>query len=112
MGLVKLKLLIRHLPSFVSFLRSCHRLPLSPSLKLGTAHLSAGVGDLSFEAESPLAPPAELLERLPSYDCLFQGGGKSAGSWLLWPLPGASAGRGVISGIGQHWDRSLLLWEF
>ncbi|XP_036990681.2 protein SSUH2 homolog isoform X3 [Artibeus jamaicensis] len=34
------------------------------------------VTDLSFEAESPLAPPAELLERLPSYDCLFQGGGQ------------------------------------
>nr|XP_019603800.1 PREDICTED: protein SSUH2 homolog isoform X3 [Rhinolophus sinicus] len=34
------------------------------------------VVDLSFEAESPLAPPAELLERLPSYDCLFQGGGR------------------------------------
>uniref|UniRef100_G1QUD0 Ssu-2 homolog n=1 Tax=Nomascus leucogenys TaxID=61853 RepID=G1QUD0_NOMLE len=30
--------------------------------------------DLSFEAESPLAPPTELLERLPSYDWLFQGG--------------------------------------
>ncbi|XP_059878939.1 protein SSUH2 homolog isoform X3 [Delphinus delphis] len=29
--------------------------------------------DLSFEAESPLAPPAELLERLPSCDCLLQG---------------------------------------
>ncbi|ELK07845.1 hypothetical protein PAL_GLEAN10022248 [Pteropus alecto] len=34
------------------------------------------VVDLSFEAESPLAPPAELLERLPSYDCLFQGDGR------------------------------------
>ncbi|GAB5568249.1 protein SSUH2 homolog [Prionailurus iriomotensis] len=32
------------------------------------------VVDLSFEAESPLAPPAELLERLPSYDWLFQRG--------------------------------------
>ncbi|XP_032314737.1 protein SSUH2 homolog isoform X3 [Camelus ferus] len=31
------------------------------------------VGDLSFEAESPLAPPAELLERLPSCDWLLQG---------------------------------------
>lgn len=30
-----------------------------------------------MEAESPLAPPAELLERLPSYDWLLQGGGKS-----------------------------------
>eukprot|EP00069_Balaena_mysticetus_P018048 bmy_00465T0 len=29
--------------------------------------------DLSFEAESPLAPPAELLERLPSCDWLLQG---------------------------------------
>ncbi|XP_029098031.1 protein SSUH2 homolog isoform X2 [Monodon monoceros] len=29
--------------------------------------------DLSFEAERPLAPPAELLERLPSCDCLLQG---------------------------------------
>ncbi|XP_045349580.1 protein SSUH2 homolog isoform X1 [Leopardus geoffroyi] len=34
------------------------------------------VVDLSFEAESPLAPPAELLERLPSYDWLFQRGGQ------------------------------------
>ncbi|XP_030657630.1 protein SSUH2 homolog isoform X1 [Nomascus leucogenys] len=33
-----------------------------------------GLEDLSFEAESPLAPPTELLERLPSYDWLFQGG--------------------------------------
>ncbi|XP_007944040.2 protein SSUH2 homolog [Orycteropus afer afer] len=32
--------------------------------------------DLSFEAESPLAPPAELLERLPSYDWLLQGSGR------------------------------------
>ncbi|KAL0600630.1 Protein SSUH2-like protein [Plecturocebus cupreus] len=32
------------------------------------------VVDLSFEAESPLAPPTELLERLPSYDWLLQGG--------------------------------------
>ncbi|KAK1332321.1 hypothetical protein QTO34_006994 [Cnephaeus nilssonii] len=47
-----------------------------PSLRLGTTHLSAGVADLSFEAESPLVPPVELLERLPSYDCLFQGGGQ------------------------------------
>ncbi|KAF5916865.1 hypothetical protein HPG69_008315 [Diceros bicornis minor] len=39
-----------------------------------TACPSAGVVDLSFEAESPLAPPAELLERLPSYDWLLQGG--------------------------------------
>ncbi|XP_061051546.1 protein SSUH2 homolog isoform X2 [Eubalaena glacialis] len=31
------------------------------------------VMDLSFEAESPLAPPAELLERLPSCDWLLQG---------------------------------------
>ncbi|ELW63510.1 hypothetical protein TREES_T100014071 [Tupaia chinensis] len=30
------------------------------------------VMDLSFEAESPLAPPTELLERLPSYDWLLQ----------------------------------------
>ncbi|XP_059519396.1 protein SSUH2 homolog isoform X3 [Myotis daubentonii] len=34
------------------------------------------VADLSFEAESPLVPPVELLERLPSYDCLCQGGGQ------------------------------------
>ncbi|XP_059017559.1 protein SSUH2 homolog isoform X2 [Mustela lutreola] len=34
------------------------------------------VVDLSFEAESPLAPPAELLERLPSYDWLLEGGGR------------------------------------
>lgn len=40
------------------------------------------MADLSFEAESPLAPPAELLDRLPSYDWLLQGGGKSANAWL------------------------------
>uniref|UniRef100_A0A9L0TAZ7 Ssu-2 homolog n=2 Tax=Equus TaxID=9789 RepID=A0A9L0TAZ7_HORSE len=34
------------------------------------------VVDLSFQAESPLAPPAELLERLPSCDWLLQGGGQ------------------------------------
>ncbi|XP_043742195.1 protein SSUH2 homolog isoform X2 [Cervus elaphus] len=33
----------------------------------------AGVVDLSFEAESPLAPPAELLETLPSCDWVLQG---------------------------------------
>ncbi|XP_036911603.1 protein SSUH2 homolog [Sturnira hondurensis] len=43
------------------------------------------VMDLSFEAESPLAPPAELLERLPSYDCLFQGGGQQ----IFFPPLGA-----------------------
>ncbi|XP_017729616.1 PREDICTED: protein SSUH2 homolog isoform X1 [Rhinopithecus bieti] len=32
------------------------------------------VVDLSFEAESPLAPPTELLERLPGYDWLLQAG--------------------------------------
>ncbi|XP_020758748.2 protein SSUH2 homolog isoform X2 [Odocoileus virginianus] len=32
-----------------------------------------GVVDLSFEAESPLAPPAELLETLPSCDWVLQG---------------------------------------
>ncbi|XP_061252326.1 protein SSUH2 homolog isoform X1 [Bos javanicus] len=31
------------------------------------------VVDLSFEAESPLAPPAELLETLPSCDWVLQG---------------------------------------
>uniref|UniRef100_A0A8C0MXZ2 Ssu-2 homolog n=1 Tax=Canis lupus familiaris TaxID=9615 RepID=A0A8C0MXZ2_CANLF len=35
-----------------------------------------GVADLSFEADSPPAPPAELLDRLPSYDWLLQGGGR------------------------------------
>eukprot|EP00071_Canis_lupus_P028579 XP_022262136.1 protein SSUH2 homolog isoform X2 [Canis lupus familiaris] len=34
------------------------------------------VADLSFEADSPPAPPAELLDRLPSYDWLLQGGGR------------------------------------
>ncbi|XP_004642202.1 protein SSUH2 homolog [Octodon degus] len=34
------------------------------------------VGDLSFEAESPLEPPTELLERLPSYDYLLQRGNR------------------------------------
>ncbi|KAK7813974.1 hypothetical protein U0070_002871 [Myodes glareolus] len=34
-----------------------------------------GVADLSFEAESPVAPPDELLEGLPSYDWLLQGRG-------------------------------------
>ncbi|XP_070348910.1 protein SSUH2 homolog isoform X3 [Equus asinus] len=34
------------------------------------------VVDLSFEAESPLAPLAELLERLPSCDWLLQGDGQ------------------------------------
>ncbi|XP_075838110.1 protein SSUH2 homolog isoform X2 [Microtus pennsylvanicus] len=33
------------------------------------------VADLSFEAESPVAPPDELLEGLPSYDWLLQGRG-------------------------------------
>ncbi|KAI4553903.1 hypothetical protein MJT46_016083 [Ovis ammon polii x Ovis aries] len=32
-----------------------------------------GVVDLSFEADSPLAPPAELLETLPSCDWVLQG---------------------------------------
>uniref|UniRef100_A0A8C2UMG3 Ssu-2 homolog n=1 Tax=Chinchilla lanigera TaxID=34839 RepID=A0A8C2UMG3_CHILA len=34
------------------------------------------VGDLSFEAESPLAPATELLERLPSYNYLLQRGSR------------------------------------
>ncbi|XP_046281689.1 protein SSUH2 homolog isoform X1 [Marmota monax] len=38
--------------------------------------------NLSFEAESPLAPPAELLERLPSYDWLLHGGG---GQQIFFP---------------------------
>ncbi|XP_059796235.1 protein SSUH2 homolog isoform X5 [Balaenoptera ricei] len=38
-----------------------------------SADPASGVMDLSFEAESPLAPPAELLERLPSCDWLLQG---------------------------------------
>lgn len=91
------------------------KLPPSPlpSLRLRTACPSAGVVDLSFEAESPLAPPAELLERLPSYDCLFQGGGKSVGSWFLWPLLGASAVWGmsldkVSAGIApcHYWEKT------
>ncbi|MEJ1279770.1 hypothetical protein NN561_010705 [Cricetulus griseus] len=34
------------------------------------------VADLSFEAESPVMPPDELLEGLPSYDWLLQGRGR------------------------------------
>ncbi|KAM5281095.1 protein SSUH2 homolog [Ctenodactylus gundi] len=34
------------------------------------------VADLSSEAESPLGPPTELLERLPSYDLLLQRSGQ------------------------------------
>lgn len=62
--------------------------------------------DLSFEAESPLAPPAELLESLPSYDWLFQGGGKSVSSWFPQPLPGAYAGWEDLSESGQGWDNT------
>lgn len=40
----------------------------------------AGMADLSFEAESPVLPPDELLEGLPSYDWLLQGRGESEGS--------------------------------
>ncbi|GAB1291135.1 Ssu-2 homolog (C. elegans) [Apodemus speciosus] len=36
-----------------------------------------GMADLSFEAESPVMPPDELLEGLPSYDWLLQGRGKA-----------------------------------
>ncbi|KAL6036614.1 hypothetical protein STEG23_033352, partial [Scotinomys teguina] len=35
-----------------------------------------GMADLSFEAESPVMPPAELLEGLPSYDWLLRGRGR------------------------------------
>lgn len=71
---------------------------------------STGVVDLSFEAESPLAPPAELLERLPSYDWLLEGGGKSVRSWLLQSVAGAHAGWGDVSGSGLSWDSSSLPW--
>lgn len=36
-----------------------------------------GMADLSFEAESPVMPPDELLAGLPSYDWLLQGRGES-----------------------------------
>ncbi|XP_068940145.1 protein SSUH2 homolog isoform X1 [Petaurus breviceps papuanus] len=36
--------------------------------------------DLSYEAESPLAPPVELLEQLANYDWPFQDGGQPQGS--------------------------------
>uniref|UniRef100_A0A3Q2LM03 Ssu-2 homolog n=1 Tax=Equus caballus TaxID=9796 RepID=A0A3Q2LM03_HORSE len=48
---------------------------LNPAPSL-TGCVALGVVDLSFQAESPLAPPAELLERLPSCDWLLQGGGQ------------------------------------
>ena len=85
--------------------------PLTPLLPEAQDCLpSTGVADLSFEAESPLAPPAELLERLPSYDWLFQRGGKSVGSCFLQPLPGAYAGCGDLSGTGQRWDTAPFPW--
>lgn len=40
------------------------------------------VENLSFEAESPLAPPTELLERLPSYDWLLHG---ASGQQIFFP---------------------------
>ncbi|KAM6162330.1 protein SSUH2 homolog isoform 2-T2 [Erethizon dorsatum] len=46
------------------------------------------VGDLSSEAESPLAPPTELLERLPSYDYLLQRGTRQ-----IFFLPSEALGR-------------------
>lgn len=52
----------------------------------------AGMADLSFEAESPVMPPDELLEGLPSYDWLLQGRGESEGSWVLQLLPRTLAG--------------------
>uniref|UniRef100_G1T7R7 Ssu-2 homolog n=1 Tax=Oryctolagus cuniculus TaxID=9986 RepID=G1T7R7_RABIT len=39
--------------------------------------------ELSFEAESPLAPPAELLERLPGHDWLLPGDGQQ----VFFPPP-------------------------
>lgn len=42
--------------------------------------IMAGMADLSFEAESPVMPPDELLEGLPSFDWLLQGRGESEGS--------------------------------
>lgn len=44
------------------------------------------MADLSFEAESPVMPPDELLEGLPSYDWLLQGRGESEVM-----VPGASS---------------------
>lgn len=42
-----------------------------------TLCVMAGMADLSFEAESPVMPPDELLEGLPSFDWLLQGRGES-----------------------------------
>uniref|UniRef100_G3T627 Ssu-2 homolog n=1 Tax=Loxodonta africana TaxID=9785 RepID=G3T627_LOXAF len=66
-----------------------------------TVCLSSGVVDLSFEAESPLAPPAELLERLPSYDWLLQGGGQQ----IFFPpleAPGRSQEQRSWSSFLEH----------
>ncbi|EHB13909.1 hypothetical protein GW7_19498 [Heterocephalus glaber] len=46
------------------------------------------VGDLSFKAESPLAPPTELLERLSRHDYLLQSGRQQ----MLFP-PSEAPGR-------------------
>lgn len=73
------------------------------TLCLSCPCVPTGDEDLSFEAESPLAPPAELLERPPGYHWLPQasefgsespwalehfplclGWGMSASGWFLW----------------------------
>ena len=84
-------------PSLVSCLLSC-RGPSSP--RLSTACFPSGVVDLSFEAESPLAPPAELLETLPSCDWVLQGDSKCV---VFQPLLGVMLSRGCV------WNR--LAWE-
>lgn len=59
----------------------------------------AGMADLSFEAESPVMPPDELLEGLPSYDWLLQGHGELEGSWPLQLPPGVLVGWRVYSSV-------------
>ncbi|XP_058144528.1 protein SSUH2 homolog isoform X1 [Dasypus novemcinctus] len=60
-----------------------------------------GVMDLSFEVESPLTPPAELLERLPSYDWLLHGGAQQ----IFFPplsAPGRPQGPRSWSAFLEH----------
>lgn len=62
-------------PPPLALQRLAHCAPLPP---LTLCIFMAGMADLSFEAESPVMPPDELLEGLPSYDWLLQGHGESA----------------------------------
>lgn len=65
----------------------------------------SGVVDLSFEAESPLAPPTELLETLPSCDWVLQGDSKCVVCRVL----GLPASSGVTLLWVCMWNR--LAWE-